>query len=69
MGISLHWGPLGNLEGGSFTRYFERWMKRALGVKRLSLRELCEGNLEEGLHQWGPLMICSNGSGDGHFFQ
>ena len=38
--------PLGNLEVGSFTRDFERWMKGALEVERLSLRELCEGNLE-----------------------
>jgi len=26
---------LGKLEGGSFTRDFERWMKETLGVKRL----------------------------------
>jgi len=29
---------LGNLEGGSFTRDFERWMKGALEVEYLSLR-------------------------------
>jgi hypothetical protein len=40
MGISLHRGPAGNLEVGSFTRDFERWMKGALEVERLSLREL-----------------------------
>jgi hypothetical protein len=40
--------PLGYLEGGSFTKDIERRMKRALGVKRLSLRKLCEGNLEVG---------------------
>jgi hypothetical protein len=45
---------MGNLEGGSFTRDFERWMKEALEVERLSLRELCEGNLEGGLLYWGP---------------
>jgi hypothetical protein len=28
---------LGNLEGGSFTRDFERWLKRALEVEYLSL--------------------------------
>jgi hypothetical protein len=39
--------PLGNLEGGSFTRDFKRWMKGALQVERLSLRELCEGTLED----------------------
>jgi len=27
MGTSLHRGPAGNLEGGSFTRDFVRWMK------------------------------------------
>ena len=26
----------------------------ALEVERLSLRELCEGNLVEGLIHWGP---------------
>jgi len=46
---------LGNLEGGSFTRDFERWMKGALEAQRLSPRELCEGNLEGGLLYWGPL--------------
>jgi hypothetical protein len=49
---------MGNLEGGSFTRDFERWMKGALEVERLSLRELYEGNLEEGLFYWGPRRIC-----------
>jgi len=28
---------LGNLEGGSSTRNFERWMKGTLGMERLSL--------------------------------
>ena len=37
---------LGNLEGGSLTRDFERWMKVALEEERLSLRELCEGDPE-----------------------
>jgi hypothetical protein len=35
--------PLGNLVGSSFTTDFEIWMKGALEVERLSLRELCEG--------------------------
>ena len=43
---------LGNLEGGSSTRDFERWMKGALGMEHLSLRELCEGNLKGGLLYW-----------------
>jgi hypothetical protein len=37
--------PLVNLEGGSFTRDLETWMKGALEMGRLSLRELCERNL------------------------
>jgi len=49
-GISLLGAPLGNLEGSSFTRDFERWVKGTLGVKRLSLRVLCEGNLVGGFH-------------------
>ena len=42
-------------------------MKGALEVERHSQRELCEGNLEEGLHYWGPWKTCRRGSGDGHF--
>jgi len=41
--------PLGNLEGGSFTRDFDKWMKEGLQKWSVSLRELCEGNLEGGL--------------------
>ena len=40
-------------------------MKGAREVDRLSLSELCEVNLEEVLHYWGPWKIC-RGSGDGH---
>jgi hypothetical protein len=38
-----------------------RWgtWKGAMEVERLSLLELCEGNLEEGgLLYWGPRKIC-----------
>jgi hypothetical protein len=36
-----------------------RWMKGALEVVRLSLREICEGNLEERvLLYWGPWRMC-----------
>ena len=52
-GISFQRGPAG--ERGSFTRDFERWMKGALEVGRLSLRELCEGNLEGGVPLMGAL--------------
>jgi len=50
MGISIG-APLGNLEGG-FTRNFERWMKGAVGMGHLSLRELYERNLERGHLHW-----------------
>jgi hypothetical protein len=39
---------LENLEGGIFTRDFERWLKGAVEVECLSLRQLCERNLEGG---------------------
>jgi hypothetical protein len=32
--------PLGNLEGGSSTRDFERWMKVAIGMERFCLKRL-----------------------------
>jgi hypothetical protein len=41
--------PLGNLEGGSSTRDFERWIKRALGMESLSL------SLSEEAQCRGPL--------------
>jgi hypothetical protein len=45
---------LRNLEGGSSTRDSERWLKKALEVERLSLREICEETLERGFPCWGP---------------
>jgi hypothetical protein len=36
---------LGNLEGGSFTRDFER-QKKALRERSVCLWDLCEGNME-----------------------
>jgi hypothetical protein len=42
------------LEGVSFTRDFERWIKGTLEVEHFCLRDLCEGNLERGLPYWGP---------------
>jgi len=41
-------GPLGNLEEDLFNRDFERWTNGTLEVGHLSLRELCEGNLDGG---------------------
>jgi hypothetical protein len=38
-----------NLEVGSSTGDFERWMKRALGMGRLSLKRLTAERLEGGL--------------------
>jgi len=51
-GISLHGGSVGQPVVGSSTRDFERWLKRALVVEHLSVRELCEGNVEGGLPGW-----------------
>ena len=42
-GVSLRRGPLGNLEEGSSTGDFERWMKGALGIVFLSLKRLRGG--------------------------
>jgi hypothetical protein len=44
-GIYFHKGPVGNLERGSFSREFERWMEAALEVESLPLMELCVGNV------------------------
>jgi len=58
--ILQNWAiPSGNMGGGPFPRDSERWMKGALEVERLSLRELCERNLEGGgLFYWGPWGMC-----------
>jgi hypothetical protein len=42
------WTQLGNLQWARLLGT-ERWLKGALEVERLSLWELCEGNLEGGL--------------------
>ena len=54
MGISLHGGSVGQTGVGSSTGVFEIFFKGSLEVERLSLWELCEGNLEGGLPCWGP---------------
>jgi len=54
MDISPHGGSVGQTGVGSFNGDFEIWLKGALGVEYLSLWELCEGNLEDGLPCWGP---------------
>jgi len=53
---------------GSTTGDFERWLKGAPEVGRLSLWELCEGNLEGGLPCWGPWRTGKKGSGNGHLY-
>jgi len=53
-GIALHGVSVGQPGVGSSTGKFERWLKGALEVERLSLWVLCEGNLEEGIPCWGP---------------
>jgi hypothetical protein len=51
--------PLGNLEEGSPTRDFDRRMKGALGMGRLTLKRLSGEGLERGrLLYWGPWKIC-----------
>ena len=54
--------PLGDMERGSFTRYVEIWMKGALEVERLSLREQCEGNMELGSFSGDPGGCVKEGS-------
>jgi hypothetical protein len=44
--------PLGNVEVGSSTRDFERWMKGALGKGCLSLKRLTAEGREGGLLYW-----------------
>ena len=48
-GIFLHGGSAGQPGVGSFTGNFEKFLKGALEVERLSLWGLCEGNLEGGI--------------------
>jgi len=67
-GISLHGGTVGRPRVGSSTGDIEIWLKGTLTAGRLSLRELCEGNLEGALPCWGPWRIVRKGSGHGHLF-
>jgi hypothetical protein len=69
MGISPHGDSAVQPGVGPSAGDFEIWLKGALGVECLSLRELCEENLEGGLLCWGPLGIGRKGSGDGQLFQ
>jgi hypothetical protein len=58
MGISSIGALLGNLEGGSSTRDFERWMKEALEMEHFSLKRLSVEGLLGGLLYWGPWKTC-----------
>jgi hypothetical protein len=40
MGISLHWGSVGQPGVGWSTGDFERWIKEVLGMEGLSLKRL-----------------------------
>jgi len=46
------------LEGRSTTRDFERWVKEALRMDRVSLKRLSEEGLWGWLLYWGPWKIC-----------
>jgi hypothetical protein len=54
MGNSPYGGSDGQPGVGSSTGDYEIWLKGALGVVRLSLWDLCEGNPEGELPCWGP---------------
>jgi len=68
MGISLHRGSVGQPGVGSSTADFERGLKGALEMERLSPWEFCEGNLKGGIPCWGPWRIHGKDSGNGHLF-
>jgi hypothetical protein len=54
MGISLHRGPMGNLEGRFICLVLRETEKRAPETQHLCLWRLCKGNLEGGVLYWGP---------------
>jgi len=57
IGATLHLRTW-NLEGGSYTEDFERYMKEG-SSNRASISEgLHEGDLEGGLLYWGPQKLC-----------
>jgi len=58
MGISLHGGSVGQPGVGSSTGDFERWMKGALVLERLSLKTVRGGGLGGEVLHWGPWTIC-----------
>ena len=55
MGISFHKGPvLGNLEGGSSTGDFERWMRGVISMEGFSVKRVSAEGLWGVLLYWGP---------------
>jgi len=59
MGISFHRGPVGEPGGGgSSTVNFERQMKGAVGMERLSLKRFSVEGLWGGHLYWRPWNTC-----------
>jgi len=57
-GVSPYRGPIwGPGEGGPNTRNYERWMKRDVGMGRLSLKRLTVEGLKGGLLCWVPWVM------------
>jgi hypothetical protein len=56
-GMSLYGGSGGQTGEDSFTRDFERWMKGAVEMGRLSLKRLIAEGFEGRLLYWGPWKI------------
>jgi hypothetical protein len=57
--VYYYFTPLGNLDGGSSTEDFERWMKGALGMECSSLKRLSA----EGSFTGDPGRYIKKGSG------
>jgi hypothetical protein len=60
--VYYYFTPLGNLDRGSSTEDFERWMKGALGMECFSLKRLTA----EGSFTGDPGRYVKKGSGYGH---
>jgi hypothetical protein len=58
--------PLGDLEVGSSTRDFERWMREALGMQSFSLKRLSAEGFWGVFFTRDPGRYVKKGSGYGH---
>jgi len=58
--------PMGNLEGGSSTGDFERWMKEALGMENSSLKRLSVEGSGKGSFTGDPRRYVKKGTEYGH---